>query len=218
MESLIEKLANYSVFFNDFGNYVLIPLFILILILDWNISKKSDNPKQKLFIRLFFGILGVILGALIYMTNVPLKPMIKSLSIVDKSIGKEIVEFSFMNVRTGEIEKLEHYQNKIVVLNFWGTYCGPCIQEFPDLKKLELTYPDKLVVIVISEETPEKIRKFITRVESPSIVGSQPDSSWINPEKFLPLTVIINNGIVKERYFGRRSFQEFVNIINKHLQ
>jgi thiol-disulfide isomerase/thioredoxin len=217
MERLVNTIAEYPVYFSDYSNYVLILLLLIILALNWRISKSQIDKKKKITLRILFVVFVLGLSSLIFITNFPLKPMINALSTVDKSIGASMVDIEYINVRNGKIENVNDYKEKIVVLNFWGTFCAPCVKEFPDLKKLEVAFSDDLVVIAISNESPAKIEAFITRIESPSIVGSQKNNEWINPENFLPLTVIIKNGIVEQRIFGRKSYEEFVEIIAEYV-
>ena len=215
MERIAEVIGENARFFDLYGNYVLIPLFILILVIDWKIAKSTISNQVKRIVRPSLTILAVVFGVLIYVTNFSFKPMINSLSKVDASIGSEMVHFEYLNVQTNQNEALDSYENKIILLNFWGTYCPPCVKEFPDLKKLETQFTEDLVVVAISDEDPSKIKNFISKVASPSIVGSQPNYSWINPEKFLPLTIIIDRGEIKNRFFGKRTYEEFVQIIEQ---
>ena len=46
-------------------------------------------------------------------------------------------------------------------------------------------------------------------------IFKQLQAEWINPESFLPLTIIIDQGEVKNRFFGSRTYEEFVEIINE---
>lgn len=94
------------------------------------------------------------------------------MSIVDRSTGKQIRDLEYLNIRSGELENIKKYEDKIVILNFWSTYCSPCIEELSDLKNLDSTFKNELLIIAISIESPEKIRKFIEKFETPSIVGS----------------------------------------------
>ncbi len=215
MERIAQLIGENASFFDQYGNYVLIPVFVLIFIMDWRISKSNFSNRGKKIVRPGLTVLAVFLGMLIYLINFSFKPMVAALSTVDGSIGSEMVHFEYLNIATGEIEALKNYDEKIVLLNFWGTYCPPCIREFPDLQKLEEEFSEDLVVIAVSDEDPSKIEPFLSRVESPSIVGSQPNYSWINPEKFLPLTIIIDKGEVRSRFFGSRTYEEFVEIIGQ---
>lgn len=45
---------------------------------------------------------------------------------------------------------LESPKDKAVLLNFWGTFCPPCIKELPDLVKLQNTYADRLQVVLVT--------------------------------------------------------------------
>ena len=101
--------------------------------------------------------------------------------------------------------KISDFAGKVILLNFWGTYCGPCIEEFPDLKRIESDHPDKVWVIALSDENRERIMKFVQKIESPTIVGSFASEKWIDLENFRPLTIIIDkNGIIREYCLGRR--------------
>ncbi len=215
LEYLAKIIAEFASFFDQYGNYVLIPVIALIFILEWKISKSNFSNRKKKIIGSFLSISAITLGIFVFLINFPFKPMVKSLSTVDGAIGSEMVHFEYLNIATNEIEVLEKYNEKTVLLNFWGTFCAPCIKEFPDLKRLESEFSEELVVIAVSNEDPEKIKSFISKVPSPSIIGSQKNYEWINPESFLPLTIIIDQGEVKDRFFGSRTYEEFVEIIKQ---
>lgn len=67
-------------------------------------------------------------------------------------LGTEAADFQFETL-TGEKHKLSEYRGKYVLLDFWGTWCGPCVEEIPYLKKAYDAYKDKgLVMISISSD------------------------------------------------------------------
>ena len=72
-----------------------------------------------------------------------------------ESVGKPF-EISFTNALTGEQVTSEDLKGKVVVVDFWATWCGPCIAEIPHMKELYAQYKDKGVEFVgISLDQPE---------------------------------------------------------------
>ncbi len=55
---------------------------------------------------------------------------------------------------------INHYLGKPLMLNFWGTWCGPCRQEMPVFEKYRKMYGDKINFIMISDEPIDKIKQF----------------------------------------------------------
>jgi thiol-disulfide isomerase/thioredoxin len=55
-------------------------------------------------------------------------------------------------------ELLAQHEGKVILLNFWATWCPPCLVEFPDIVALEKAYRDRgLVVISVSADPPERV-------------------------------------------------------------
>ena len=62
----------------------------------------------------------------------------------------------------GKPLSLAEYKNKVILLNFWATWCGPCRAEIPDLVQLQNKYKDQLQIIglVVDDDDPDAIKKF----------------------------------------------------------
>jgi cytochrome c-type biogenesis protein len=74
--------------------------------------------------------------------------------------GEAAPNFRTQNIR-GELVTLEDFQGKVVLLNFWATWCQPCREEMPEFEQAERDYGDRLVVLPVNlEETPEQIVTF----------------------------------------------------------
>ncbi|MEM7297490.1 MAG: TlpA disulfide reductase family protein [Bacteroidota bacterium] len=218
MDYIASFISENASFFSTYGNWVLIPLLILIFFIDHRFTKHISNKLIRSILKIALIVAAFGLGSLIYMTNFPLKPMVNSIAKVNENIGQPVYDFDFVDVRADGKFSISDFQGKLIILNFWGTYCGPCIEEFPDLKKVESNYPDQVSVIALSDENKERILSFVQRVESPAIVGSFSSEKWIELENFRPLTIIIDkDGIVRDYTFGKKDYPYFKSAIEKYL-
>jgi thiol-disulfide isomerase/thioredoxin len=67
-------------------------------------------------------------------------------------------EFSLPNL-AGEQQSIRSWPGKPLLINFWATWCGPCLREIPMLKELQAARPD-LQVVGIAIDKPELVTKF----------------------------------------------------------
>lgn len=100
---------------------------------------------------------------------------------------------------TGAQQSLASYRGRVVVLNFWATWCEPCKKEMPDLSAIQNDYGALGVQVIgaAGDEAAEsaKVLKFIRefKVNFPVWVGaSQDDMSRFGVGTVLPATVIVN--------------------------
>lgn len=107
----------------------------------------------------------------------------------------------------GEEFSLEGHQGNVIIVNFWATWCGPCIIEIPDLQQLHETYADRgLAVIGVSVEDGDEnlVRDFMAEYGMTYPVAISMDLT----EQFggvygLPTTFVIDkNGQIVERIIG----------------
>ena len=54
-------------------------------------------------------------------------------------------------------------QNEVVFLNFWATWCPPCVAELPEIKKLYEKWGDKVVFMLATNESPEVVKAFMDK-------------------------------------------------------
>jgi thiol-disulfide isomerase/thioredoxin len=66
----------------------------------------------------------------------------------------DVPAFSMTDIEGRTLSSAD-WRGKVVLINFWATWCGPCRVEIPDLIALQQKYRDQLVVVGISEETPD---------------------------------------------------------------
>ena len=80
--------------------------------------------------------------------------------VKNQNIKKENSDFTVYNLNKKSIA-LSSLLNKIVMINFWATWCAPCIEELPSLNELAKHYPEKLIILAVSNENTEDITNFL---------------------------------------------------------
>jgi thiol-disulfide isomerase/thioredoxin len=61
---------------------------------------------------------------------------------IELTVGERVPDFAFVDF-DGKPRKLSDFRGKFLLLDFWGTWCGPCVAEFPNLKQAYETYHEK---------------------------------------------------------------------------
>lgn len=111
----------------------------------------------------------------------------------------------------GKMQAIEQWRGKIMVINFWATWCPPCREEMPELSRLHEHYREQGVLVLgIATEDVAKIREFSkeTKVSYPLLAGDLDamnlGSALGNNKGILPYTVIVDrDGSVVKTYFGQ---------------
>jgi len=111
----------------------------------------------------------------------------------------------------GKMQAIEQWRGKILVINFWATWCPPCREEMPELSRFHEHYRDKGVLVLgIATEEVAKIREFTkeTKVSYPLLAGDMDamnlGNALGNNKGILPYTVVLNrDGGVVKTYFGQ---------------
>ncbi len=135
-------------------------------------------------------------------------------------------------IKTPGLEKiLKNPQNKLLVINFWATWCSPCVSEIPVFEKMAKFYdPSKVRFLLISLDFPSQIEKqlipFLQKNKITIDVAVMMDldyNSWIDKvdpqwQGDIPATLFLNNS-TKARFFhsGEVNESELKKYINSLL-
>jgi len=133
----------------------------------------------------------------------------------------------------GDRITLSDLRGSVVLLNFWATWCGPCIMEIPDLNRLQEKYQDKgleVVGITLTSGPPEIISKFaedqgMNYKVLTDIMGSETEvvtnmygQATGSPITGVPTSFIIDrDGYIVKTYIGPRSERIFYSDLKRYL-
>ena len=84
-------------------------------------------------------------------------------------------------------------QNNVVIVNFWATWCPPCIAEMPSLQALYNDYKDKVFFVFVTSEGTDKVKPFLekNKYELP-IYNMQTNVPELLSSRSIPATYLIN--------------------------
>src|SRR3569832_1766992 len=131
-------------------------------------------------------------------------------------LGQERVSPQFaLKDLNGSTVRLRGYRGKVVLVNFWATWCPPCRAEMPDLIRLQREYAGRglqIIGITYPPETKTRVLRFARslKVNYPIILGTRQIRARFSSEEVLPLTVVIDrNGKVTDIISGILLPEEF---------
>jgi thiol-disulfide isomerase/thioredoxin len=100
----------------------------------------------------------------------------------------------------GKSVDTDKWRGKVLVVNFWASWCPPCVEEMPTLDKLQQEFKAQNVLFVgIGIDSPSNIREFLakTPVSYPIVIGGMEGSNLSkqmgNSQGALPYTIVINS-------------------------
>jgi cytochrome c biogenesis protein CcmG, thiol:disulfide interchange protein DsbE len=105
----------------------------------------------------------------------------------------------------GRTVSLADLHGKPVIVNFWASWCGPCIREFPVLKDAEVQHPGLVILGVIYQDDADHAKAFATQMSADWANLTDPDGSMANAYLVVapPQSYFIDGkGIVRSRQIG----------------
>lgn len=129
------------------------------------------------------------------------------------SPGDEAPSFELIDMRTGEEIRLEQLSGQVVYLDFWASWCGPCLKSFPFMSRLQRDYGERglAVVAVNLDQKPEDAEEFLAGNEASFIVVENQAGNVAEAYGVIamPSTYIIDrDGRIAEVHHGFKSEDE----------
>jgi cytochrome c biogenesis protein CcmG, thiol:disulfide interchange protein DsbE len=120
-------------------------------------------------------------------------------------IGSTAPDFTVQDSR--EKVTLSQYRGQVVVLNFWATWCAPCVEEIPSLVEMQRRMKSKgVTVIAVSVDVDENAYKQFVKDHNVNLLtirdASQKSNQLYGTFKFPETYVVDRNGVMRRKFIG----------------
>jgi cytochrome c biogenesis protein CcmG/thiol:disulfide interchange protein DsbE len=108
-----------------------------------------------------------------------------------------------------ESANLAALRGHVVLLNFWATWCGPCVQELPALEQMQRDLPQVSVVTVSTDEDEAAYRSFLVRYRVSLLSvreGNTTANALYGTFRYPETYVIDKNGIIRRKFIGAQDW------------
>jgi cytochrome c biogenesis protein CcmG/thiol:disulfide interchange protein DsbE len=108
----------------------------------------------------------------------------------------------------GKIVSLQDFEGKVLVINFWATWCPPCEEEMPKLNQLQQKYKKNDLVVIgiaLDKDSLDLVEPFVRKkgIEYPILKGNEEILKNLRDFAGVPTTLIVDqNGDIKKKYDG----------------
>lgn len=173
---------------------------------------------NKTFVSLAILFGSVAAGLGVYAGNLQTTPGTPQQQVVGQLLNRQLPDSE------GKQQNLAQWKGRFLVVNFWATWCAPCVKEMPELSDLQKELQSKQVQILgLGVDSPSNIAEFTKKytigypIYVAGLDGSELSRQLGNQAGGLPFTVLINaQGKAVKTYLGRLKMDELKADIAKY--
>jgi peroxiredoxin len=126
---------------------------------------------------------------------------------------------------SGKQHSIKEWHGRVLVINFWATWCPPCLKEMPEFQAMQNEFSDKgLQFIGIALDDADPVKEYITskKITYPILLGEEQGTKLAhdlgNIVNTVPFTVIVNKkGLVVKSHMGELSRGQLLEIVTPLL-
>lgn len=129
-----------------------------------------------------------------------------------------------LSLFNGETYQVSEGRGGVTVLNFWGSWCGPCKSELPGFDQLASEYAGQVTIVAVHSDYGTAAGKEYVRQNYPQSVilfAEDPNGSYydlVARDTVFPITVVLDaNGVIRYRFVGSISYNTLKNVLTNLL-
>ena len=119
-----------------------------------------------------------------------------SLGVHAAEVGEKAPSFAIVSLTSNETVSLEDFKGKVVILDFWASWCGPCLVAMPKLSALSDSLPhDKAALLAVSVDSdPRRAKRFMMKMGATydSLIDPEGDVAGMYDLPGMPTTFVID--------------------------
>ncbi len=136
-----------------------------------------------------------------------------------KELGRPAPDFTVSD--SSKTIRLADYRGKVVLVNFWATWCAPCIEELPSLEALQKQMPQVVVIAISIDDDLDAYHRFLTDHEVTLLTVNDPQQhvNTLYGTHLFPETYVVDGGgYIRRKFISAQDWTspEVVNYL-KHL-